>query len=130
MRPIYSARARLSGRRLYFGAAVAAASIRAVFKANLSRILAEKNVNQTKLAGHLGIEPKIISRWKKGTAFPKNADLIDKLVDVLCIHPEELFLDPRRLRLVEGGRIETALVEAIREALKSAGYEVEIKKPH
>lgn len=126
MLSVYSATARHVGRRPSLGAAVAA-SIREIFRANLSRILAEKRVNQRDLATKLGVAPEVISRWKSARSFPETAE-IDKLVNELKIHPEELFLDPKRLRLAPGGDLESALVDGIRRSLKEAGYDVVIKR--
>lgn len=114
-------------RRRAFGAAVVAASVRNIFSANLSRILAEKDVNQRLLAATLGVAPEVISMWKSSRAFPQTKQL-DNLVKALKIHPEELFLDPSRVRMTPTGEVDSALVEAIRQALRSSGYEVTIKR--
>lgn len=114
-------------RRSAFGDAVVAASIRTIFGANLSRILAEKKVNQRELAMKLGIASPVISHWKTGRFFPETKQ-IDGLVEALKIQPEELFLDPSRVRLARDGEVEPALVDAIRQALKSSGYNVTIEK--
>jgi transcriptional regulator with XRE-family HTH domain len=106
---------------------VVAASIRDIFSANLSRILAKKQVNQRELALALGVAAEVISHWKAGRAFPQTRQL-DNLVKQLDIHPEELFLDPSRVRLAKDGEVEPAIVEALRQALKSSGYDVTIEK--
>lgn len=110
------------------GAAVVAARIREIFRANLARILAENKVNQRKLADDIGVSAQVISWWKSGTSYPKTDAQIDRLIKALNIMPEDLFLDPSRVRMTPTGEVDSALVEAIRQALKSSGYEVTIKR--
>ena len=123
MLAVYSAPTR---RRGPFGVAVAA-SVRNIFSANLTRILAEKAINQRELAAAIDVAPEIISHWKASRAFPQTRQL-DNLIKALEIHPEELFLDPSRVHMTPSGDVDSALVEAIRQALKSSGYDVTITR--
>ena len=102
-----------------------AAKIREIFRVNLSKILDRDDVNQRELAETIGVSPEVITRWRHGDSFPKTDAQIDKLVEALKIRHEELFIDPKRIRLLPNGKLEPAIVDALRQVFKEAGYRIE-----
>lgn len=53
---------------------------RAIFARNLSRLVAERGVEQQALAFALDVSPSIVSSWLSGKRFTR-ADMMDKLAD-------------------------------------------------
>ena len=94
------------------------ASIRENFRRNLARILAAKGIKQKDLARAMGVDPAVITFWKKGHRYPETPQL-DRLIEVLNLRPEDLFRDP--------GDKEPDFLEAAKQVVKAAGYDV-VKK--
>ena len=93
-----------------------AASVRDNFRANFEAILEERDIVQRDFAKLIGVDPAVITFWKKGHRYPETAQL-DRIVDALKIEPEELFVDPKRRRL---RRAKDRLLQAAREVIEAS----------
>jgi transcriptional regulator with XRE-family HTH domain len=109
-----------------------AASIRAFFKANISRILDElrdAGVKHAAVAKAFGVDPTVISQLKSGAFYP-SPERLDDLVEALNkVRPkdfppyehEDLARDPAKQSRATGTLLE--------ELARQAGYEIVRKSP-
>lgn len=63
-----------------------------IFSKNLRRLMAAKNLNQSDLAGLLGIKQPSVSDWLKNGAIPKGKRLT-QLAEILGVSVNELFIE-------------------------------------
>lgn len=84
-----------------------------VFGSNLSYWMKHGGRKQKWLAERLGVTEPVVSRWKSGESFPKNADHIELLAEIMNV--------PVWLLFVEGG-VEDPLeaLSAVSDQLKNS----------
>lgn len=64
-----------------------------VFGANLSYWMKNGGRKQKWLAEQLGVTEPVVSRWKSGESFPKNADHIELLAELMSVPVWILFVE-------------------------------------
>lgn len=82
--------------------------LRKIFSKNLSRLLLNKNLTQTKLAKDLGLPNMTISNWITAKTYPKIKNL-QLLADYFEIDKSDLIDEPHQNNLDIGKEIETLL---------------------
>lgn len=119
-RPIHSRSVRRAERGFFLG------SILRHIAANVRRLLAEKDLSQTDLAGAVGVTEPVVSRWLNAKS-QIELKHIDKIADYLGVSYEDL-VRPPDLSLKTG--ISNRDLDAIlRELAAMRGFELKPKKP-
>lgn len=62
------------------------------YATKLEKVLHERNINQSALAGKIGVDKSLINKWVKGRHMP-SAHSMTKVARVLSMTEQELFFD-------------------------------------